>query len=107
MALSYVHVSGDFNPRRVTIARFHGGLHPQGVHEEVLVYYTMASTHEVLALLTVDLHEVSDLLPCKHLASTPQHEVEGSQATPNQSRRHHPPKGNICGRTMNSLLLCF
>ena len=32
--------------------------------------------------------------PYKLLGSTPQHEVGGSQATPNQSRRHHPPKGN-------------
>ena len=32
--------------------------------------------------------------PYKLLGSTPQHEVGGSQSTPNQSRRHHPPKGN-------------
>ena len=25
------------------------------------------------------------------------HEEGGSQATPNQSRRHHSPKGNRCG----------
>ena len=32
--------------------------------------------------------------PYKLLGLTPQHEVGGSQETPNQSRRHHPPKGN-------------
>ena len=32
--LSYIHVGGDFNPRRVTVARVHGGLHPRRVHEE-------------------------------------------------------------------------
>ena len=32
--LSYIHVDGDFNPRRVTVARVHEGLHPQRVHEE-------------------------------------------------------------------------
>ena len=31
--------------------------------------------------------------PYKFLGSTPHH-VVGSQATPNQSRRHHSPKGN-------------
>ena len=35
--------------------------------------------------------------PYKLLRSTPQHEVGGSQATPNQSRRHHPTKGNRLG----------
>ena len=34
VVLSYIHVDGDFNPRRVTVARVHGGLHPRRVHEE-------------------------------------------------------------------------
>ena len=29
--LSYIHIDGDFNPRRVTVARVHGGLHPRRV----------------------------------------------------------------------------
>ena len=28
------HVDGDFNPRRVTVAQVHGGLHPRRIHEE-------------------------------------------------------------------------
>ena len=34
VVLSFIHVDGDFNPRRVTVARVHGGLHPRRVHEE-------------------------------------------------------------------------
>ena len=34
VVLSYIHVDGDFNPRRVTVARVHGGLHPRRVHKE-------------------------------------------------------------------------
>ena len=34
VVLSYIHVDGDFNPRRVTVARVHGGLLPRRVHEE-------------------------------------------------------------------------
>ena len=44
--------------------------------------------------------------PYKLLGSTPHH-VGGSRATPNQSRRHHSPKGNRWCVVMNSLLLCF
>ena len=36
---------------------------------------------------------------------TPQHAVGGSQATPNQSRRHHPPKGNRLGNDDELLAL--
>ena len=43
--------------------------------------------------------------PYKLLGSTPQHEVGGSQATPNQSRRHHPPKGNRLGNVDELLAL--
>ena len=31
MVLLYIHVDGDFNPQRVTVARVHEGLHPQRV----------------------------------------------------------------------------
>ena len=34
VVLLYIHVDGDFNPRRVTVARLHRGLHPRRVHEE-------------------------------------------------------------------------
>ena len=57
--LSYIHVDEDFNPRRVTVARVHGGLHPRRSN---LVYPTMAIAHTGLASLVVDLHEVGDLL---------------------------------------------
>src|SRR3954463_893640 len=60
VVLSYIHVDGDFNPRRVTVARVHGELHPRRVHEE--------------ATLSIPPWP--------------------SQVTPNQSRRHHSPKGN-------------
>ena len=43
--------------------------------------------------------------PYKLLGSTPQHEVGGSQATPNQSKRHHPPKGNRLGNDDELLAL--
>src|SRR6266566_9859873 len=45
--------------------------------------------------------------PYKLLGSTPQHEVGGSQATPNQSRRHHPPKGNRLDSNDELLALVF
>lgn len=55
--------SGDFNPQRVTTARVHGGDPPtRGPRRSGLVYSTTAFAHEGLALLTVDLHEVDDLL---------------------------------------------
>ena len=34
VVLLYIHIDGDCNPRRVTAARVHGGLHPRRVHEE-------------------------------------------------------------------------
>ena len=54
----------------------------------------MAIAHEGLASLAVDLHEVGDLLA--HTNSLVQlHNLDGGfEVTPNQSRRHHSPKGN-------------
>ena len=37
VVLSYIHIDGDFNPRRVTVERVHGGLHPRRVHEEAIL----------------------------------------------------------------------
>ncbi len=42
----------------------------------------------------VDLHEVGDLLALTNSLVQLHNLVRGSQATPNQSRRHHSPKGN-------------
>ena len=54
----------------------------------------MAVAHEGLASLAVDLHEVGDLLALTNSLVQLHNLVGGSQATPNQSRRHHSPKGN-------------
>src|SRR3954463_13817629 len=91
VVLSYIHVSGDFNPRRVTVARVHGGLHPRRSN---LVYRTMAIAHEGLASLEVDLHEVGDLLALTNSLVQLHNLVGGSQVTPSQSRRHHSPRSN-------------
>ena len=66
----------------------------KGPRRSNLVYPTMAVAHEGLASLAVDLHEVGDLLA--HTNSLVQlHNLDGgSQVTPNQSRKHHSPKGN-------------
>ena len=54
----------------------------------------MAIAHEGLASLAVDLHEVGDLLSLTN-SLVQLHNLDGSsQVTPNQSRRHHSPKGN-------------
>ena len=54
----------------------------------------MTVTHEGLASLGVDLHEVGDLL-ARTNSLVQLHNLDGgSQVTPNQSRRHHSPKGN-------------
>ena len=54
----------------------------------------MAVAHEGLASLAVDLHEVDDLL-ARTNSLVQIHILDGgSQVTPNQSRRHHSPKGN-------------
>ena len=63
----------------------------KGPRRSNLVYPTMAVAHEGLASLAVDLHEVGDLLALL----VQLHNLDGgSQVTPNQSRRHHSPKGN-------------
>ena len=80
----------------------------KGPRSSNLVYSMMAYVHGELALLEVDFHEVGDLLALTNSLIQPHnHKEGGSQVTPNQSRRHHPPKGNRCGSMMNSLLLCF
>src|SRR5918995_5663833 len=45
-------------------------------------------------LTRVDLHEVGDLLALTNSLVQLHNLVGGSQVTPNQSRRHHSPKGN-------------
>ena len=54
----------------------------------------MAIAHTGLASLEVDLHEVGDLLALTNSLVQLQNLDGGSQVTPNQSRRHHSPKGN-------------
>ena len=54
----------------------------------------MAIAHEGLGSLAVDLHEVGDLLALTNSLVQLHNLVGGSQVTPNQSRRHHSPKGN-------------
>ena len=89
--LSYIHIDGDFNARRVMAARVHGGLHPR---RSKLVYPTKAVAHKGLASLAVGLHEVGDLL-ARTTSFVQLHNLDGgSQVTPNQCRRHHSPKGN-------------
>ena len=61
------------------------------------VYPTMAIDRPRRTCLTrVDLHEVGDLLARTNPLVQLQNLVGGSQVTPNQSRRHHSPKGNGC-----------
>ena len=92
--LSYIHVDGDFNPRRVTVARVHGGLHPRRVHEEATLSISpWPSPMKDLPHTGRCSRTRRSPCPCKLLGST-RHNVGGSQATPNQSRRHHSPKGN-------------
>ena len=86
--LSYIHVDGDFNPRRVTATRVQGGLYPQRVHEEATLSIPPWPSSRV------DLHEVGDLL-ARTDSLVQLHNLDGgSQVTPNQSGRHHSPKGN-------------
>ena len=54
----------------------------------------MAAAHEGLASLAVDLHEVGDLLALTNSLVQLHNLFGGSQVTPSQSRRQHPPKGN-------------
>ena len=66
----------------------------KGPQRSNLVYPTMAVTHEGLASLGVDLHEIGDLLALTNFLVQLHNLVGASQATTNQSRRHHSPKGN-------------
>ena len=66
----------------------------KGPRRSNLVYSITAVAHEGLASLAVDLHEVGDLLALTNFLVQLHNLVGGSQATPNQSRRHHSPKGN-------------
>ena len=92
--LLYIHVDGDFNPRKVTVARVRGGLHPRRVHEEAtLSIPPWSSPMKDLPHSDRSSRSRRSLCPYKLLGSTPQLDG-GSQATPNQSRRHHSPKGN-------------
>ena len=52
----------------------------------------MAVSHEGLASLAVDLHEVGDLLALTNSLVQLHNLVGGSQVTPSQSRRHHSPR---------------
>ena len=92
--LSYIHVDGDFNPQRVTVASLRRAPPTKGRRRSHLVYPTMAIAHEGLASLAVDLHEVGDLLALTNFLVQLHNLVGGSQATPNQSRRHHSTNGN-------------
>ena len=66
----------------------------KGPRRSNLIYLAMAIAHEGLASLAVDLHEVGDLLAITNSLVQLHNLVGGSQVTPNQSRRHHFPKGN-------------
>ena len=94
VVLSYDHVDGDFNPRRVTAAR----VTEVSTHEGSMKNQPCLSHHRHhprrTCLTRVDLHEVGDLLArTKSLVQL--HYLDGgSQVAPNQSRRHHSPKGN-------------
>ena len=66
----------------------------KGPRRSNLVYPTMAIAHEGLASLAVDLHEVGNLLALTNSLVQLHNLDRGSQMTPNQSRRHHSPKGN-------------
>ena len=94
VVLSYIHVDGDFNPRRVTATRVHRGLHPRRVHKEAtLSIPPWPSPTKDLPHL-VDLHEVGDLLALTNSLVQLHNLVGGSQVTPSQSRRHHSPRSN-------------
>ena len=92
--LSYIHVDGDFNPRRVTVARVHGGLHPRRVHEEATLSIPSWPSPTKDLLTRVGLHEVGNLLALTNSLGQLHNLVGGSQVTPSQSRRHHSPRSN-------------
>ena len=66
----------------------------KGPQRSNLVYPTMAIAHKGLASLAVDLHKVGNLLALTNSLVQLHNLDTGSQVTPNQSRRHHSPKGN-------------
>ena len=84
--LQPTHGNGCASPRRAPPTK--------GPRRSNLVYPTMAIAHTGLASLAVDLHEVGDLLALTNSLVQLHNLVGGSQVTPNQSRRHHSPKGN-------------
>ena len=75
-------------------ARVHGGLHPWRVHEEATLSIPPWHHPRRTCLARVDLHEVGDLLDRTNSLVQLHNLDGGSQVTPNQSRRHHSPKGN-------------
>src|SRR3989337_2975502 len=66
----------------------------KGPRRSNLFYSITAVTHEGLASLAVDLHEVGDLLALTNSLVQLHNLVGGSQVTPSQSRRHHSPRSN-------------
>ena len=118
MVLSYIHVDGDFNPQRVTVARVHTGLHPQRVtvarvhtglhprrvHEEATTHKGSTKKQPCLShhghrprrtCLTSGRSSRSRRSPCTYkLLGSLHNLVGGSQVTPSQSRRHHSPRSN-------------
>ena len=67
---------------------------PRRVHEEATLSIPpwMSPTKDFPT--QVDLHEEGDLLALTNFLVQLHNLVGGPQATPNQSRRHHPPNGN-------------
>ena len=94
VVLSYIHVDGDFNPRRVTVVRFHGGLHPRRSTKKKPCLSHHGRRPQRTCLTRVDLHEVGDLLALTNSLVQLHNLDRGSQVTPNQSRRHQSQKGN-------------
>ena len=76
------------------VAQVHGGFHPRRVREEAtLSIPPWPSPMKDLPHSGRSSRSKRSPCPYKLLGSTPQLDG-GSQATPNQSRRHHSPKGN-------------
>ena len=95
VVLSYIHVEGHFNPRRVTVARVHGGLHPRRVHEEAtLSIPSWPSPTKDLPHQRQIFKKQAISLPLQNPWFNSTIFVGGSQVTPSQSRRHHSPRSN-------------
>ena len=92
--LSYIHVDGDFNPRRVTTARDHGGLRPRRSTKKQPCLSHHGHRPRRTCLTRVDLHKVGDLLALTNSLVQLHNLDGGSQVILNHSRRHQPPKGN-------------